>query len=108
MPGRWNMFCMLSATKVEDGELKLTVENRGMAPFHHDRLVELWAGTTTKIDWKLSEALRRAETVWTAKLPKKGEVSINDRREDAHSRGVKMAVERPLALIQTFARGGRG
>ena len=53
---------------VEGGELVLTVENRGVAPFYYDWPVELRNGKVTVTDWKLSEVLPGKPVVWRAKV----------------------------------------
>ena len=48
----------VSTARWKDGELALTVENRGVAPFYYDWPVELEAGgVSLKTDWKLSAIL---------------------------------------------------
>ena len=59
----------LSEAAVEDGELVIRVENRGVAPFYYDWAIEIQAGGVIQADWKLSEVLPGKPVEW--RLPMK-------------------------------------
>lgn len=81
----------VSSAKVEDGELALTVENRGVAPFYYDWPVEMRAGEIGTTDWKLSEVLPGKKVVWKTKVPAKGEVAIRIPNPMKGGRALKFA-----------------
>lgn len=66
----------VSSVSFSKGEMKLTVENRGVAPFYYDWPVELRSGKVRKTEWKLSKVLPGEKAVWTARVPDAGEVAI--------------------------------
>jgi hypothetical protein len=58
----------VSRALVQDGELVLHVENRGVAPFYHDWPVEVRVGQRTiRPAWKLSEVLPGNPAAWRVK-----------------------------------------
>lgn len=66
----------LSAVEFRNGEVKIKVENRGVAPFYYDWPVKLRAGEVVDTGWKLSKVLPGEPVVWRAKIPDDGEVAI--------------------------------
>lgn len=66
----------LSSLEIEGDELKLTVENRGVAPFYYDWPVQLLAGKVSEPGWKLSQVLPGEPVVWSAKIPAEADISI--------------------------------
>jgi hypothetical protein len=58
----------ISQAEWKDGELCLTVENRGVAPFYYDWAVEIQragvASSTVPVAWKLSQVLPGKPVEW--------------------------------------------
>jgi hypothetical protein len=75
--GRMGYELHVSRAQWSRGELSLTVENRGVAPFYHDWPVELEAGgKVRKTGWKLSTVLPGEPVTWTAAIPEAKTVRI--------------------------------
>lgn len=83
----------LSSVDFGDGELRITVENRGVAPFYYNWPVELRFGASMQTDWELREVLPGEPVVWTAKVPDEGEVSIRVPNPMKSGRDLKFANE---------------
>ncbi|MEN8785381.1 MAG: hypothetical protein ABF379_13535 [Akkermansiaceae bacterium] len=83
----------LSSVEFSDGEVKIMVENRGVAPFYYDWPVQLRAGGVEVTDWKLRKVLPRVPVVWMAKVPDEGEVSIRVPNPMKGGRDLKFANE---------------
>ncbi|YCM43299.1 hypothetical protein V2O64_18505 [Verrucomicrobiaceae bacterium 227] len=66
----------LSGAAIVEGELVITVENRGVAPFYYDWPVTVRAGQVMETDWKLSKVLPGKPVQWRLKLQAPGDVAI--------------------------------
>ncbi len=87
----------VSAWQVVDGEIQITVENRGVAPFYHDWPVELEAGGKRIATFDLRGILPGQSKAWTAKVSS----------DDAHYR---LRVPNPMTGGKPlrFANAGQG
>ncbi|MDB4713318.1 hypothetical protein OAF41_01015 [bacterium] len=81
----------LSAVEFRNGEVKIKVENRGVAPFYYDWPVKLRAGEVVETGWKLSKVLPGEPVVWRAKIPDDGEVAIQVSNPMEGGRDLKFA-----------------
>jgi hypothetical protein len=83
----------LSSLEIGGEELKLTVENRGVAPFYYDWPVQLRVGKVLEPRWRLSKVLPGKPVVWSAKIPAKGNISIRVPNPMEGGRELKFANE---------------
>lgn len=58
----------ISQWEITDGEIRITVENRGVAPFYHDWVAELEASGETLARFDLRGILPGQAKIWTAKV----------------------------------------
>ena len=66
----------LGSAEIEGERLKVTIENRGVAPFYSDWPVQLRAGKVIDPGWKLSDVLPGKPVVWSVKVPREAAISI--------------------------------
>lgn len=85
----------LSKAEWADGELSLTVENRGVAPFYHDWGVEIQQDSqnlsTVSKDWKLSKVLPGVPTVWKLKISKSSVYRLQVRNPMKGGKALRLA-----------------
>lgn len=75
----------VSSAKLEDGKLKITIENRGVAPFYYDWPVEVrYSAPNIRTrplfpEWKLSQILPGEPATWEVTLGAKENVNVRIR-----------------------------